>query len=145
MEVVIGLFETHGHADIAKVAEGLEFIARRGQEHHGVIKEEMDVDTNLGRKPQVTLINELAHTNVPGSRNPKRYQDVQDILAAGIHVITTMNVQHLESLYNTVENAVGVKVRERLPDSVLAEADQIIGVDMRSGSNEGVLRFGGAQ
>jgi two-component system sensor histidine kinase KdpD len=92
--------------------------------------EEMDVDAILARKPQVALIDELAHTNVPGSTNPKRYQDVQDILAAGIHVITTMNVQHLESLYNIVENVVGVKVRERLPDSVLAEADQIVDVDV---------------
>jgi two-component system sensor histidine kinase KdpD len=130
IDVVIGLLETHGRADIAKLAEGLEVIPRRRQEYHGVIVEEMDVDAILARKPQVALIDELAHTNVPGSTNPKRYQDVQDILAAGIHVITTMNVQHLESLYNTVENVVGVKVRERLPDSVLAEADQIVDVDV---------------
>jgi len=130
IDVVIGLLETHGRADIAKLAEELEVIPRRRQEYHGVIVEEMDVDAILARKPQVALIDELAHTNVPGSTNPKRYQDVQDILAAGIHVITTMNVQHLESLYNIVENAVGVKVRERLPDSVLAEADQIVDVDV---------------
>ena len=74
-------------------------------------------DAILRRKPQVVLVDELAHTNVPGSRNAKRYQDVQDILAAGIHVITTMNIQHLESLYDTVEKAAGVKVRERLPDA----------------------------
>ncbi len=130
IDVVIGLLETHGRADIAKLAEGLKAIPRRQQEYHGVTVEEMDMDAILTRKPQVALIDELAHTNVPGSTNPKRYQDVQDILAAGIHVITTMNVQHLESLYNTVENAVGVKVRERLPDSVLAEADQIVDVDV---------------
>ncbi len=130
IDVVIGLLETHGRADIAKLAEGLKAIPRRQQEYHGVTVEEMDMDAILARKPQVALIDELAHTNVPGSRNSKRYQDVQDILAAGIHVITTMNVQHLESLYNTVENAVGVKVRERLPDSVLAEADQIVDVDV---------------
>jgi two-component system sensor histidine kinase KdpD len=117
---VIGLLETHGRADIAKLAEGLEVIPRRRQEYHGVIVEEMDVDAILARKPQVALIDELAHTNVPGRSNPKRYQDVQDILAAGIHVITTMNVQQLESHYSTVENAVGVKVQERLFDSVLA-------------------------
>jgi two-component system sensor histidine kinase KdpD len=99
-----------------------------------VIVEEMDVDKILGRKPQVTLIDELAHTSVQGSLNPKRYQDVQDFL--GIHVITTMNVQQLESLYSTVENAVGVKVQERLFDSVLAEVDQIIDVDISSGSDE---------
>jgi two-component system sensor histidine kinase KdpD len=130
IDVVIGLLETHGRADIAKLAEGLKAIPRRQQEYHGVTVEEMDMDAILAAKPQVALIDELAHTNVPGSRNPKRYQDVQDILAAGIHVITTMNVQHIESLYNTVENAVGVKVRERLPDSVLAEADQIVDVDV---------------
>jgi two-component system sensor histidine kinase KdpD len=101
--------------------------------------------TGLARNPQVALINELAHANVLGSPNSKRYQDLQDILAGRIYVITAMNVQHLESLYNIVENAMGVNVRERLPDSILAEAEQIIGVDMSSGSNEGVLRFGGAQ
>jgi len=130
IDVAIGLLETHGRTEIAKLAEGLEVIPRYRQEYRGVTVEEMDVNAILARKPQVVLIDELAHTNVPGSLNPKRYQDVQDILADGIHVITTMNVQHLESLYNTVEKAVGVKVRERLPDSVLAEADQIVDVDL---------------
>jgi two-component system sensor histidine kinase KdpD len=142
IDVVIGLLETHGRADIAKLAEGLKAIPRRQQEYHEVTVEEMDMDAILARKPQVALIDELAHTNVPGSRNPKRYQDVQDILAAGIHVITTMNVQHLESLYNTVENAVGVKVRERLPDSVLAEADQIVDVDVSTEDLQKRLREG---
>ena len=96
----------------------------------------------LRRKPQVALVDELAHTNVPGSRNAKRYEDVQDLLAAGIHVITTMNVQHLESLYDTVERAAGVKVRERLPDSVLAEADQIVNVDLTPEDLQERLREG---
>jgi two-component system, OmpR family, sensor histidine kinase KdpD len=130
IDVVIGLLETHGRSDIAKLAEGLEVVPRQRQEYRGITVEEMDSDAVLVRKPQVALIDELAHTNVPGSRNHKRYQDVQDILAAGIHVITTMNVQHLESLYNIVEMAVGVKVKERLPDAVLAEADQIVDVDL---------------
>jgi two-component system sensor histidine kinase KdpD len=130
IEVVIGLLETHGRAEVSRLAEGLPVIPRRHQEYHGVTIEEMDLNAILTRKPQVVLIDELAHTNVPGSYNPKRYQDVQDILATGVHVITTLNVQHLESLYNIVENAVGVKVRERLPDSVLAEADQIVNVDL---------------
>jgi two-component system sensor histidine kinase KdpD len=130
IDVVVGLLETHGRAEIAKLAEGLETVPRRRLEYHGVPVEEMDVDAIVARKPRVVLIDELAHTNVPGSRNPKRYQDVQDVLAEGIHVITTMNVQHLESLYNIVESAVGVRVRERLPDSVLAEADQIVDVDL---------------
>jgi len=101
--------------------------------------------TGLARKPQVALINELAHANVSGHASPKKYLDVQDILAGGIYVITTMNVQHFESLNNIVEYAMGVNVRERLPDSILAEAKQIIDVEMSSGSNEDVLRFGGAQ
>ncbi len=130
IDVVIGLLETHGRAAIAELARGLEVVPRRRRDYRGIAVEEMDVDAVLARKPQVVLIDELAHTNVPGSRNPKRYEDVLDVLAAGIHVISTLNVQHLESLYNIVENAVGVKVRERIPDSVLAEADQIVDVDL---------------
>ncbi|OPY79240.1 MAG: Sensor protein KdpD [Syntrophorhabdus sp. PtaU1.Bin153] len=130
IDVVIGFLETHGRKEITQLAEGLEIIPRKREEYRGILVEEMDTDAILTRKPQVALIDELAHTNAPGSRNPKRYQDIQDVLAAGIHVITTMNVQHLESLYNVVEKTVGVKVRERLPDSVLAEADQIVDVDL---------------
>ncbi len=130
IDVVIGLLETHGRADIAKLAEGLEVVPRISHVYHGIAVEEMDPDAIRARKPQVALIDELAHTNIPGSRNAKRYEDVQDILAAGIHVISTLNVQHLESLYNIVENATGVKVRERLPDSILAEADEIVDVDL---------------
>lgn len=130
VDVVVGLVETHGRVETAKLIEGLEVIPRRQQEYRGHVLEEMDVDAILARKPEVALIDELAHTNVPGSRNPKRYQDVQDILAAGIHVITTLNVQHLESLYDIVEKTVHVKVRERLPDTVLAEADEIVNVDL---------------
>jgi len=130
IDVVIGLLETHGRTAITELAKGLEVVPRRRRDYRGIAVEEMDVDAILARKPQVALIDELAHTNVPGSRNPKRYEDVLDVLAAGIHVISTLNVQHLESLYNIVENAVGVKVRERIPDSVLAEADQIVDVDL---------------
>jgi two-component system sensor histidine kinase KdpD len=130
IDVVIGLLETHGRTAIAELARGLEVVPRRRRDYRGIAVEEMDTDAVLARKPQVVLIDELAHTNVPGSRNPKRYEDVLDVLAAGIHVISTLNVQHLESLYNIVENAVGVKVRERIPDSVLAEADQIVDVDL---------------
>jgi len=130
IDVVIGLLETHGRAETAQLAEGLDVVPRRSEEYRGVVLEEMDVDAVIARKPEVALIDELAHTNAPGSRNPKRYQDVQDILAAGIHVITTLNVQHLESLYDTVEKSVRVKVRERLPDTILAEADEIVNVDV---------------
>jgi two-component system sensor histidine kinase KdpD len=130
IDVVVGLVETHGRAETAKLIDGLEVIPRRKTEYRGIVVEEMDVDAVIGRRPQVALIDELAHTNVPGSRNAKRYQDVQDVQAAGIHVISALNVQHLESLYNTVEQLIGVKVRERLPDAVLGEADQVVNIDL---------------
>ncbi|MSS71171.1 MAG: PTS sugar transporter subunit IIA [Candidatus Latescibacteria bacterium] len=130
IDVVVGFVETHGRVETARLVEGLEVVPRRRVEYREIVVEEMDLDAVLARRPQVALVDELAHTNVPGSRNEKRYQDVQEILAAGIHVITTLNLQHLESLYNTVEGLVGVKVRERLPDSVLAEADQVVNVDL---------------
>jgi len=130
IDVVVGLVETHGRAETARLIEGLEVVPRRRQEYREVVLEEMDLDAVLARKPQVALIDELAHTNVPGSRNPKRYEDVQDILAAGIHVITTLNIQHLESLYDMVEKATHVKIRERIPDTVLGEADQLVNVDL---------------
>jgi len=142
IDVVIGLLETHGRADIARLAQGLEVVPRIAQEYHGISVEEMNGEAVIKRKPQVALIDELAHTNIPGSRNAKRYEDVQDILAAGIHVISTLNVQHLESLYNIVENSVGVKVRERLPDSILAEADEIVDVDLATEDLRGRLEEG---
>ncbi|MBS1237421.1 MAG: Osmosensitive channel His kinase sensor, partial [Deltaproteobacteria bacterium] len=98
IDVVVGLVETHGRIETERLLKGLESIPRRRQEYRGIAVEELDGDAILNRKPQVALIDELAHTNVPGSRNDKRYQDVQDILAAGVHVITTLNIQHLETL-----------------------------------------------
>ncbi|MEK7855944.1 MAG: histidine kinase, partial [Acidobacteriota bacterium] len=130
IDVVVGIVETHGRAETAKVLEGLELIPRRTAEYHGINIDEMDIDAVLARKPQVVLVDELAHTNIPGSRNSKRYEDVQELLFAGIHVVTSLNIQHLESLYNTVEQLLGVKVRERIPDSVLADADDIVNVDL---------------
>lgn len=130
IDVVIGLVETHGRQDTARLMEGLETVPRLKTEYHGIVIEEMDLAAVISRKPEVALVDELAHTNVPGTSNHKRYQDIDDILAAGIHVITTVNIQHLESLYNTVERGLGVAVRERLPDHVLAEADEIINVDL---------------
>ena len=130
IDAVVGLVETHGRVDTAKLVEGLEVMPRRQIEYRGVVLEEMDIDAILARKPQMVLVDELAHTNVPGSRNVKRYEDVQEILDAGIHVISTLNIQHLESLYDIVEQATGVKVKERIPDSVLAEADQLVNVDL---------------
>lgn len=130
IDVVVGLVETHGREATARLIEGLEVIPRRRQEYRGIELEEMDLDAILARRPQIVLVDELAHTNVPGSLNAKRYQDVQDLLTQGIHVITTLNVQHLESLYDIVERSAGIRVSERLPDSVLAEADQIVNVDV---------------
>jgi two-component system sensor histidine kinase KdpD len=130
VDVAIGLIETHGRAETAEQIGDLEVIPPRQIEYRGVTLKEMDVDAILARRPTVCLVDELAHTNAPGSRHSKRYQDVEDLLRAGIHVITTVNVQHLESLYDEVERVTGVKVKERLPDSVLAEADQIVNVDV---------------
>ncbi len=130
VDVVIGIVETHGRIDTAGQIGDLEIVPPRTIEYRGVGLNEMDIDLLLARKPTVCLVDELAHTNAPGSRNAKRYQDVEELLRAGIHVITTVNIQHLESLYDRVERAVGVKVKERVPDTVLAQADQIVNVDL---------------
>jgi|WetSurMetagenome_2_1015567.scaffolds.fasta_scaffold35440_3 two-component system, OmpR family, sensor histidine kinase KdpD len=130
IDIVIGLVETHGRQETAELIEGLEVVPRTQVQYRGIVLEEMDLDAVLARRPEVALVDELAHTNVPGSRNAKRYQDVEDLLAAGIHVISTLNIQHLESLYDIVETRIGVKVHERIPDSVLAEADEIVNVDV---------------
>jgi two-component system, OmpR family, sensor histidine kinase KdpD len=130
VDVAIGLVETHGRAETAAQIGDLEVIPTRAIEYRGVTLQEMDLDAILARRPTVCLVDELAHTNAPGSRHPKRYQDVEDLLRAGIHVITTVNIQHLESLYDEVERSTGVKVKERLPDRVLAEADQIVNIDI---------------
>ncbi len=142
IDVVVGLLETHGRADTAGLAEGLEVVPRRQVQYRGITLEEMDLEAVLARRPEVALVDELAHTNVPGSDNTKRYQDVQELLSAGIHVISTLNVQHLESLYDTVESLIGVKVHERLPDSVLAEADEIVNVDLATEDLQRRLREG---
>jgi two-component system sensor histidine kinase KdpD len=130
MDVVVGIVETHGRADTESLCLGLPEIPPRAIDYRGVRLRELDLEALVARKPEVALIDELAHTNVPGSPNTKRYQDVLEVLQAGIHVVTTLNVQHLESLYDTVERLIGVKVKERIPDWVLADADQIVNVDL---------------
>ncbi|MGH7851238.1 MAG: PTS sugar transporter subunit IIA [Thermodesulfobacteriota bacterium] len=130
IDAVVGLVETHGRKETEALLEGLEIIPRKKTTYRGIEIGEMDLDAILDRRPEVALVDELAHTNVPGSRNAKRYQDVEEILSAGIHVISTLNVQHLESLYETIERATGVRVRERIPDRVVAEADQLVNVDV---------------
>jgi two-component system sensor histidine kinase KdpD len=130
IDLAVGLVETHGRAETEILLRGLEVIPRRRVTYRGIEIEEMDLDAILSRRPGVVLVDELAHTNVPGSKNAKRYQDVEALLAAGIHVISTLNIQHLESLYETLERATAVKVRERIPDRVVAEADQLVNVDI---------------
>ncbi|MBI2422683.1 MAG: PTS sugar transporter subunit IIA [Candidatus Hydrogenedentes bacterium] len=142
IDVLAGLVETHGRKETEALVEGLNVLPRHPTAYRGITIEEMDLDGILARRPTVVLVDELAHTNVPGSRNAKRYQDVDEILAAGIHVISTLNVQHLESLYETVERATGVKVRERIPDRVIADADQLVNVDVTTEDLRQRLREG---
>ena len=130
VDVVAGYVETHGRAETDALLAGLEIIPRRQVEHRGSSLTEMDVDAVLARKPQLALVDELAHTNVPGSRHPKRYQDVEELLAAGIDIYTTLNVQHLESLNDVVAQITGIVVRETVSDSILDEANDIELVDL---------------
>jgi two-component system sensor histidine kinase KdpD len=129
-DVVIGLIETHGRAETERQAEGLEQLPRRRVAYRGVQLEEMDVPAILARQPGLCLIDELAHTNAPGLEHPKRYEDIQDVLRAGIDVFSTVNVQHLESLNDQVTELTGVKVRETVPDEELSTADEIVLVDL---------------
>jgi two-component system sensor histidine kinase KdpD len=130
VDVVIGYVEPHERPDTTAQIDQLQIIPPRVTLYHGIEIREMDLDALLERKPTVALVDEFAHTNSPGSRNHKRYEDVVELIEAGISVITTLNVQHLESLYNVIEAATGIKVKERIPDSVVAQADQIINIDL---------------
>ncbi|MFF2625701.1 ATP-binding protein [Kitasatospora griseola] len=129
-DVVVGFVETHGRARTAELLDGLEIVPRRTMTHRGAEFTELDLDAVLERDPAVVLVDELAHTNVPGSRHAKRWQDVEELLAAGIDVISTVNIQHLESLGDVVEGITGVRQRETVPDEVVRRADQIELVDM---------------
>src|SRR5579864_9574096 len=124
-DIVVGFVETHGRKLTEQAIGSLEVVPRLKAEYHGKLMEEMDLDAVLARRPQVVLVDELAHTNVPGVRHAKRYEDVEEVLAAGIDVITTVNVQHLESVKDLAEHITGVPVRETLPDRVLDNADEI--------------------
>lgn len=130
VDVVVGLIDTHQRKETEALLEGLPIIPRKQILYHSIVIEELDLNAILERHPEVVLIDELPHTNVPGCKNKKRYQDIEELLDAGIHVISALNVQHLESLYHIVEEATGVKVRERIPDKILVEADQIVNVDL---------------
>jgi len=130
IDVVIGLLETHGRKETAAKAEGLEIVPKKPMLRGEKILNEMDTDAVIERRPQLALIDELAHTNIPGSLREKRYQDVEEILKAGIDVFSTLNIQHIESLNDLVARITGVVVRERVPDRVLEAADEIVVVDV---------------
>jgi two-component system sensor histidine kinase KdpD len=130
LDVVIGYVETYGRPETEAQIKDLEIVPRRRIEHRGVTLEEMDVEAIIRRHPQVCVVDELAHTDVPGGRHDKRYQDVLDILDAGIHVMTAVNIQHLETLNDAVARATGVRVRETVPDTFLDRADDVINVDV---------------
>jgi two-component system sensor histidine kinase KdpD len=129
-DVVVGIVETHGRSETDALARGLEVIPRQRLEYQGISLEELDLDAILRRRPTVVLVDELAHTNVPGSRHPKRYQDVEELLDSGIDVYTTMNVQHFESLNDVVERITRIRMQETLPDTFLDRADEVQVIDI---------------
>ena len=129
-DIVVGIVETHGRPRTAELAEKLEQVPRRRIEYKGVVFEEMDLDGILERRPQIVLIDELAHTNIEGSRHRKRYEDVLDVLAAKIDVLATMNVQHIESVAPTVQSVTGIAIRETVPDWMVQRADEIVMADL---------------
>jgi two-component system, OmpR family, sensor histidine kinase KdpD len=129
-DVVVGIVETHGRKGIAELAAQMETVPRRKIDYKGTLFEEMDIDGILKRRPQVVLVDELAHTNIPGSRHRKRYEDVLEILDKNIDVLSTVNIQHIESIAPTVRAITGIAVRETVPDWVLQVADEIVMVDL---------------
>jgi two-component system sensor histidine kinase KdpD len=129
-DTVVGYLEPHGRAETIAQAEGLEIVPRRELVYRGRAFEEMDLAAILARAPELCLIDELAHSNAPGAEHEKRYEDVQDILAAGIDVFSTVNVQHLESLNDQVERLTGATVRETIPDEILSDADEVVLIDL---------------
>jgi two-component system sensor histidine kinase KdpD len=142
IDVVVGFVETHGRADTEAQIGNLEVAPRKKIEYRGVTLEEMDVEGVIERRPQVAIVDELAHTNVPGARNGKRWQDVTLLLDEGINVITAVNVQHLESLNDVLERELGVTIRETVPDWVVGQADQAVNLDISSEDLRQRLREG---
>jgi two-component system, OmpR family, sensor histidine kinase KdpD len=130
VDIVVAVVETHGRDDTRAMIDELECVPMRRIEYRGVILEELDVNAVIARHPAIAIVDELAHTNVPGSKNRKRYQDVLDLLNAGISVITAVNIQHLESLNDVVTRTTGVRVRETVPDYFLRRADEVVNVDV---------------
>ena len=131
-DVVVGYFEPHGRKDTIAKTEGLEFVPRRVVEYREREFEEMDTDAILARRPKICLVDEFPHTNVPGSERTKRWEDVLVLLEAGIDVITTMNIQHLESLNDQMRDITGIQVRETIPDWVVNRAEEVVLADLTS-------------
>ncbi len=142
IDVVVGFVETHGRAGTEAERMDLEVLPRARRDHRGTWLEELDLDAVLARRPELVVVDELAHTNADGSPHPKRYQDVEALLAAGISVLGAMNVQHLESLHDLVLRATGVDVRERVPDRFLRRADELVVIDLPPGELRQRLREG---
>src|SRR6476646_1580343 len=141
-DVVIGYLEPHDRPETRALAEGLEVVPRLRAQHGTLELEEMDLDAVIRRAPELALIDELAHTNAPGMRNEKRWQDIEDVLDAGIDVISTVNVQHLESLNDEIAELAEVRVRETFPDRVLDDADEVVLVDLTPETLQARLRAG---
>jgi two-component system, OmpR family, sensor histidine kinase KdpD len=141
-DVVIGVVETHGRKATAELAAQLEQVPRRNVDYKGALFEEMDVDAILARKPAVAIVDELAHTNIEGSKHRKRYEDVYELLDAGIDVLSTMNIQHLESVTPTVQGITGIQVRETVPDWVLKRVDEVVMADLTPEALQNRMRRG---
>ena len=141
-DVVIGVVETHGRKAIGELAAQLEAVPRRKIEYKGALFEEMDIDAVLARRPRVALVDELAHTNIPGSKHRKRYEDVLELLGVGIDVLSTLNIQHLESIAPTVRTITGIHVRETVPDWVVRTADEAVMIDLTPEALQNRMRRG---
>jgi len=142
MDIVVGFVETHGRADTEAQIGDIEVVSRNKIAYRGVTLEEMDVDAVIARRPQIAIVDELAHTNVPGSRNEKRWQDVMLLLDEGINIISAVNVQHLESLNDVIQRTLGVTVRETVPDWIVGQADQVVNLDISAEDLRERLREG---
>src|ERR1700677_334825 len=141
-DAVVGVVETHGRKGIAELIPQLEVVPRMKLDYKGTVFEEMDVDAIIARHPQVVLVDELAHTNIPGSKHRKRYEDLQEILAAKIDVLSTLNIQHMESIAPTVQTITGITVRETVPDWVPLMANETVMVDLTPEALQNRLRRG---
>ncbi|WP_411680472.1 universal stress protein [Clostridium thailandense] len=141
-EIVIGYLESHQRKETENQIGKLEIVPRKSVEYNNVVMEEMDTDAIMERKPNTVLIDELAHTNVPGSKNKKRYEDVEEILRQGINVVSTLNIQHLESLNDVIRQITGVTVRETIPDKMVEDADEIVVIDISPAALQNRLKGG---